>query len=254
VLAIPTREQVERTYRSIELDIKARRFAHRSLNGLVDWNLPERRLAEFARREGLEVRLLLAPLRAAAEADTFVYSQDAHLGPTGHRIAAETVVEWLVHAPHEPDDVAGTPARRLRPASETSGPIDFRTDDHRDHLGAGWIVWRAYREGEPWGWWTAPRVQIALPSREGSLVLKGWLPQEAHVPVDLRLWGAETERARIDTPGDFEVRIPIRSRPPESSEGYVAVRWDAGQTHVHGRVPIGLIVHSIGFEADASQR
>jgi hypothetical protein len=81
-------------------------------------------------------------------------------------------------------------------------------------------------------------------------VLRGWLPEEARVPVDLRVWGAGDGSARIERPGEFEVKIPITSQQPKSSEGYVALRWDAGETHQRGGAPVGLIVHSIGFEAE----
>ncbi len=249
VLVIPTAEQVERTYRSVELDIATRRHAGHALDDLVDWNLPERRLARFLRDERIDTRFLLNPLREAALSSSKVYTQDGHLGAIGHAIAARVVADWLLGEPEQGSPIAGAPTRRLRDADAVAPTLDFRVDDQRDPLGGGWLFWRAESEGEPWGWWTAPEAEIALPAAPGDLVLRGWLPSDARVPALLRVGEDDGHEARITATGPFEVRVPIAATAlGVSSEGYVSLRWRVDETHRYHDMPIGLIVHEIGFE------
>lgn len=255
VLVIPMEEQVERTPESVRLDIETLRRVGQPLEELIDWNLPERRLAAFLAGEHIDARFLLMPLRTAARNAADVYTQDAHLGPTGHRIAARSVVRWMLGETDQDAEASGVPTRRLPAASVASAYLDFRFEDHRDHLGGGWIVWRPDRgDGAPWGWWTAPALQLVLPARSGPLVLRGQLPPDSHLPVVLRIRGARTHTARIAEPGPFEIRLPASTKPmPTSSEGYVSLRLEARAIHEGRGGPTELILHGIGFEEDGAR-
>lgn len=251
VVVIPTIEQVQRTARSIEIDIEARRYAGLPIESLLDWNLPERRLDAFFRREGIEARLLLGTLREAAATEADVYTADAHLGATGHRLAADAVVRWLrgeaprtAHAP-----IAGSPTRRL-PNADTAAPVlDFRSDPHRDHLAGGWIAWHPAGGSEPWGWRTAPRAELVLPARSGALVVRGWIPPETPLPLELRIRGVGFHRVFVHERGAFEVRIPDGALArPRSSEGYVALQIATGETRQRGGAPQGILIRTVGFE------
>jgi hypothetical protein len=251
VLVIPTQDQVIRTARSIAMDLDTRRYARRSLEELIDWNLPERRLAAFFEAENIDARLLLEPLRAAAAKHSDVYARDGHLDRAGHEVAAEMVLDWIQGKAASGLEPAGAPTRRLPPASPNPPPLDFRHDDHLDNLAGGWLLWRSERESEEWGWWTAPRAQLVVPVGDGPLVVRGWLPEQVRPPVDLRIRGSVSHDARIDRPGAFELRIEDAvSTSVRSSEGYVSLELQAGETRVEG-VPVGLVLRGIGFENDA---
>jgi hypothetical protein len=255
VVVIPSVHQVKRTAKTVALDISARIMARRSLDRLLDWNLPERRLAAFFQEEGIEARFLLAPLREAVRSDSRLYSRDEHLGRRGHEVAARPVVDWLVNqaGEHGFEKISGQPVRTLLDASEVDSLLDFRERSHAEHLGDGWIWWVPQQPGEAWGWMSGPRALVVLPARGGDFVLRGSVPSQARLPVEghVEILGAPRQPFRLERSGLFEVRFPRsagRRVEEPSVDGYVAAFLVPGQTHRVGRIRAGLLVQQIGFE------
>jgi hypothetical protein len=225
-----------------------------AIEELLDWSLPERRLRDFFDREGIEARLLLDPLRRAVTRDQPVYARDVHLTWRGHAIAAEAVLEWVTGSPAPAVARSNTPGPPLLPPEAPSAPawLDFRIGEHREHLvSGGWIVRRPLRPGAEPGWLTGARALLALPAREGDLVVRGILPPQATLPLDVGLGIVRGPRVTrtFTQHGPFELRLPsplrhIRVGPP----GFVLVEIRPRTTfRARGR-RFGLFVQAAGFE------
>jgi hypothetical protein len=255
VVVIPSVYQVERTPKGIGLDIAARIASGRPLDLLLDWNLPERRLAGFFEQEGIEARFLLASLREAAASDPPVYARDEHLGPRGHEVAARPVVAWLVNEAGEQraEEISGEPVRILPDPSEAQSLLDFREQSHAAYLGDGWISWMAEEPGKAWGWLPGPRALLVLPARGGDFVVRGWVPSEARLPIDghVEIVGGLRRTFRLEQGGAFEIRFPWsppRGIAEPSADGYLAAFLVGGETQRVGKIRAGLVVQQIGFE------
>jgi hypothetical protein len=255
VVVIPSVHQVQRTAKGVALDISTRIVTGRALDLLLDWNLPERRLAGFFAAEDVEARFLLAPLREAARSDSRVYTRDEHLGPRGHEVAAGSVVDWLLKKAegHGSGEISGRPVRTLPEPSRAPSLLDFREQSHIEQLGDGWISWTPQGAETAWGWMSGPRALAVLPAGAGDLVLRGQVPLSARLPIEgqLEIRGGPRHAFRLERVSLFEIRLPW-SAPHEireaTADGYVAVLLVPGETHRVGRIRGGLIVHEIGFE------
>ena len=248
VLVIPSVEQVHSTAKGVALDLTLRRVTGEALSGLLDWNLPERRLARFFEAEGIEARLLLMPLREAARGGARVYERDGHLAPPGHEVAAVVVTDWLDGAAAGASSrrVAGRPVDRHPGGDEAPAMLDFRQDDHAAHVGDGWIGWRPQAGEAVGGWELGRRGLMVLPDRAGELVVRGVLSPLAAVPVALNVevaWGPQ-RGVRLDRAGPFEVRLPARRRNPRGAGDHAVVL--IGQA---GSLQPGIVVQEVGFES-----
>jgi hypothetical protein len=255
VVVIPSVYQVERTAKGIGLDIATRIAGGRPLDRLLDWNLPERRLAGFFEEEGIEARFLLAALREAAAADPPVYVRDEHLGPRGHEVAARAVVDWLVNEAGEQraEEISGDPVRILPDPSEAPSLLDFREQSHAAYLGDGWISWVAEEPGAAWGWLPGPSALLVLPARGGDFVVRGWVPEEARLPIDghVEIVGGPRRAFRLEQGGIFEIRFPWsppRGAAGSSADGYLAAFFVGGVKQRVGKIRAGPLVQQIGFE------
>jgi hypothetical protein len=255
VVVIPSVYQVERTAKRIGLDVATRIAGGRTLDRLLDWNLPERRLAGFFEQEGIEARFLLAPLREAAESDPPVYVRDEHLGPSGHEIAARAVIDWLADeaGEHESEEISGEPVRILPDPSEARSLLDFREQSHALYLGDGWISWAAEEPGTAGGWLPGSRALVVLPARGGDFVVRGWVPSEARLPIDgyVEIVGRPRHTFRLEQEGIFELRFPWS--PPRgvagpSADGYLAAFFVGGVKQRMGKIRAGPVVQQVGFE------
>lgn len=257
VVVVPSVHQVVRNAKGIRLDITTRTAVGRALDELLDWNLPERRLARFFEAEGIEARLLLMPLREAARSGLLVYGRDEHLARAGHEVAARPVVAWLLEEKGGEGStrIRGRPVRALPDASTAPALLDFREARHAQSLGEGWISWTPPEPGKPGGWLTGPSALAVLPAREGELVLRGWVAHAARLPIQghLELVGASRYRFRLERTGRFGLRFPmprkLRSWP--TADGYVAVVLAPGETHRVGSIRAGLLVERIGFQSSS---
>jgi hypothetical protein len=258
VVVVPHVNQVVRNAKAVRLDGATRLVRNEPLDRLLDWNLPERRLAAFFRDEQIDASFLLGPLRAAAAAGEAVYARDEHLAPHGHRLAAQRVLAWLAggadESASEPAWGEGRPVALMPDADDAPAWLDFRTERGQAYLGDGWLRWRAAAPGSAGGWLIGPNALAVLPAREGELVVRGRAPAEASFPIagQLAVLGAARHPFRIDAPGSFEVRVPLApgaQRARASADGYLALLLAPGQTHLAGQTPAGLVIEELGVAA-----
>lgn len=252
VLVVPSVQQVEVNAKTIRSEIATRLVTGRSLESLVDWDLPERRLAAFFAEEGIEARLLLEPLRAeVAAGGGSVYLRDEHLGARAHELAAERVAAWLLgEPPPAPLPVAGGPVSLLPAADRAPGLLDFRRSPYAEHLGDGWADWRREQTHLLGGWWWGGNALAVLPRREGDLVVRGAVPPGDHLPIEgaLTIVGGPRQRFRLGRAGPFEIRL-VGPRPEQmpAVDGFVAIvlEPDGAAGRLAGA---GVRVRELGFE------
>jgi hypothetical protein len=249
VLVIPGAHQVEEDAMHVRLDLLVRRHAHRGLRELLDWNLPERRLAAFFEKNEIEAVLLLDPFRAAAAHGERLYLPDGHFSASGHALAARLLADVLAGdafahaaAPRSPGPAALLPDPARAPAQ-----LDFRSAAFEPYLvRGGWLAHRT--TGSSAGWLPAARACLVLPARRGDLVLRGRVPEHAALPIaaSLRI-GNKEQRARLAHAGEFDVRLPAPLAADEP-------RWVAVDLSFAGRAqdgrPAELTVESVGYELE----
>jgi hypothetical protein len=246
VVVVPSVHQVARTAKGIRFDLAARVAGGEGIDAVLDWSLPERRLAGFFASEGIDARFLLRVLRDAEAAGERVYTRDEHLSARGHEIAADAVMRWLTGAPAGEaagPPGAGRPVRRLGAAAEPRF-LDFRAGPHLDHLGDGWLSWAPPGSGAPAGWLVGTSALAVLPIGEGELVLVGSALEGARYPIAgaVEFLGGESHRFEIRRPGRFALRFPARAGAdaPPTSEGYLVLTLapdpgaDAGGLRIEG--------------------
>jgi hypothetical protein len=263
VVVVPSVYQVVRNAKGIGLDILARMAHGRPLDALLDWDLPERRLAAFFEREGMAGRLLLAPLREAAATGARVYGRDEHLSARGHEIAAASVLEWLaghaIPAQGASLDAPDRPVRLLPGGAAARSFLDFRADPQLDHLGDGWISWAPPGAHASPGWVVGPSALAVLAPGSGDLVLRGSAPQEASYPIDgtVAIVGARPFGFRIEGPGRFAFRFPVRTPGRVSAptaEGHLALLLSYREARGSGAAGSWLVVEALGFDAAKASR
>ncbi len=267
VVVLPSEPQVVATPQSIAFEIESA-AAGRSLAEMIDWNVPERRLARFFAREGIASTPMLEPFRRATAGGALLFTRDRHLNETGHAIVAKSVAEALLatssgglpdddpprgaglgadapgdREPHEWDaaEASGQPVDW--PAQEAPNGLDLRWVPHSERFSDGWLVWQPASASYPGGWRVGRRGIIALQAADGDLVLRGY----AVAPLALELGfvgGGPVEQRRVESPGLFELRMRLDARPRRSASGHVALLVDVGDTIG------GLIVQQIGFVRD----
>jgi hypothetical protein len=259
VVVVPSAHQVERGAKVLSLDAATRLVTGRPLDRLLDWNLPESRLAPFLAGERIDAHLLLGPLRRATRGGASVYGRDEHWTPSGHEVAAAGVLDWLTQGRtrlewpiSESEPVAVLPA-----ASGAAAPLDFSEQPHQVQLGDGWLRWTPRGRGEDWGWRPGGRALVVVPHGAGDLVLRGWIPPGAALPYPIRLEivGRPPRGFRIDRAGPFEIRLPPGGGLPPAArvDGYVAVVVGSGGAPRGPGVAQRARVRSVGFEEAAGR-
>ena len=247
VLVIPALLEVQEEGTSIQLDLLARRYAGRGVRELLDWNLPERRLAEIFAAEGIEAVSLLDSFRAAAGRGSALYVSDGHFAPQGHALAAAQLAEALAGSPHTPAPLQSAGPAPLLPApDEAAAVLDFHSGAHEAYLvRGGWLSHSA--SGAAAGWQPAARASLVLPARAGDLVLRGRVPTDAPLPMEVRLrLGAARAQLEIAEPGSFSLRLPTPLAADESRWVEVQLGFEA-RARI-GRQPARVYVESVGFE------
>ncbi|MDJ0850941.1 MAG: hypothetical protein QNK04_21430 [Myxococcota bacterium] len=261
VVVLPGVDQVTRTARRMGLEVMTLVAGGRPLDQLLDWSLPETRLADFLAAEGIEARFLLPRLRDAVDAGQSVYGRDDHLSRRGHEIAAQPVIDWLLGVPAEPDENApqrlrGFPVSRLPAADEAPAMLDFAEASHEAHLGHGWLAWRPTGTNASWGWLVGIRALAVLPDRPGTLRLDGFVPQGARLPLTGRveIAGETARRFRVERSGPFTLRVP-RASPATAPtlDGYLVVMVDQEGWKPAQPPATGLVVRSLGFASEAAE-
>jgi hypothetical protein len=249
VLVIPPVPQVQDEALNVALDLEARAETGKPLDQLLDWNLPERRLAPFFAAEGIESVFLLDAFRAAAARGPALYISDGHFAAAGHALAARVLAEALasptpVYA--GPPSSAG-PTPLLPSPAEAPSLLDFRSAPFEPYLErGGWLTHRI--SGSAAGWLPASRARLVLPVRRGDLVVRLRVPESATLPIAARLrQGPHEARAELALPGEFELRLPAPFAQDEARWTQVALAFQVSATV--GRRPAELYVESVGFDA-----
>ena len=247
VLVIPHAYQVEHGAIAVRYAVEARTFARRSLDKLLDWNLPERRLAAFFEAEEIPAHMLLPALRSSAR-EARVYAEDEHWNERGHRVAADVLAQWLRSGEAQSTgEIAGAPVHMLA-ARGIGSRLDFRQAPQDAALGLGFLNWEP---GEAGGWYTGPSALVALRPRRGDFVVRGTLPEVARLPVEGRFAyaGQPAERFTLSRHGPFELRFPWRpGSAAVDAEGFGAVMIAPGTTYHYEALPLGFVLHEVAFE------
>lgn len=262
VVVLPSEPQVVVTPQSLAFEIESAAAGH-SLDEMIDWNSPERRLAGFFSREGIEWTPLLERLRRAASEGIPVFTRDRHLNERGHAIAARAIVEALLEGPVEAPPRGdrsrrpgrsgeGDTGRSLgRPADwpnrEGWTGLDLRRASQSERFSDGWLTWQPASESYPGGWRIGRRGLIALRAVPGDLMLRGF----AVAPLVLELGfagGGPSETHRVERSGMFELRMQLGARPRRSATGHSVLIVDVGDAIG------GLIVQQVGFRPKSRAR
>jgi len=258
VVVVPSMQQVVVTPKSIRLDVEARVARRLALSAILDWDLPERRLAAFFASEGIEARLLLGPFRGAARKGDRIYARDEHLAPRGHEIAADAVIGWFLadepHATAETADLGQGPAAALPDATIAPAWLDLGRDRHLEFLGEGWLSWLPAGPSAAAGWLVGTRALAVLPLREGALSIRGWTPPTARLPIlgRIQVVGGPGDRFRIDRPGRFARRFfvdPQEQGAWPSSGGFVALLLATAEAGGGGGESGVFWVEGLGYDA-----
>lgn len=244
LLVIPSRAQVQRDAVYLEMDLKTRELAGLPLDELLDWDLPERRLAAFCRSEGIELRALLEPFRGAAREELAgLYVRDGHLSWRGDAVAGRVVAEWFTgDAFVEPPPTEAVP---MVPAHwSTSRTLDFTTQMHGTFLANGWSGWRPGASDPDAGWRVDGRASLALPSGDGTWTVSGIVPEGAPTPLRVRFASATRESEEVlGGPGPFELRL--EASPADASNA--GPQWYRLESDVDGGAE--LRIRALRFEA-----
>ncbi len=244
VVVVPSMYQVERNAKRTRLGIETLLVTRSALDGYVDWNVPERRLARFFAREGIESRLLLSPLRAAAGVDSPTFGLDEQLAPRGHEVAARTIVAWLTAEEGEASNgpQTGRPVRTLADPDSAPRLLDFAAAPQTQYLGNGWLRWEPEGSGDAWGWMMGPSALVVLPAHDAELVLRGQVPAGTTLPVAGRIdvAGRATQDFSLEQIGAFDVRVSWPETAHTATEdGYlVAILSTSGS----------VVIQQVGFD------
>jgi hypothetical protein len=253
VLVVPNLHQVMRTAKGVRYDLAARMLTGSSVDAILDWDLPERRLSKLANETGVEVRALLPALRRAAAAGRIPYGRDEHFAPAGHEVASQQVLGWLAGEPDAPlDRTRGRPVWLLPEDAELGARLDFGAARHSEHLGDGWLRWIPRSEGTRGGWMAGPRALVVVRALSHELLVRGEVPTTLTLPVRgyVEVLGLAREGFELDRHGAFEVRVDMGSSGREivtARGGYVAVEFAPGRVEVVDGELQGVLVEEIGF-------
>ena len=196
----------------------------------VDWNAPEERLESLLGRLGIPSVSLLEPLRERTRATgRSMYRHDGPWNGRGHRLAAEEIARALVSLSEGETPapaVRTSPVELPRETWEGRGEVEFTRELRPELLGQGVLAWRSDWWGSEAGWMVGKELDLLGPAGEGTLVVRGWLPDFAPLPLTLEVDGV---RHVVETPGSFALSQPA-APVGESSTPYVRIELRADRT------------------------
>lgn len=245
VVVIPDLHQVRRAARDLELDLLSRRIAGTPLDRWLDWNLPERRLAEFFRRQGIEAILLLPALREAVRGGGEVYLPDRHLSAQGHAIAAQSIARALggsfASSPGAPN---GRPVR-LPVGERAPRSIQPGSPEQWLYRSQAWLPWKRAAQIE--GALPLSGAVLAVPASGRDLLMRGIAAARSYpLEFQLEFVGGPERSLRIEKPGPFVLRLALPSGQPPLSDGHTVLRFHPIGEAV-GEDSVGVIVRDVGF-------
>ncbi len=253
VVVIPSKFQVQHDAAYALLDSNVEKAWGEPLDEHLDWNRPERRLAEFLESEDISALVLLDPLRQETlRTSKTAYVSDGHLNWRGHELAGELVSGLIADAlaghPQRPKGPTGTPVDVIALAYAKNGVIDFGEGIHPELFpgvflpGRDWISWRIdWGDGAGPGWAMRRTGTVALPGHGGELVVRGWLPRSAGVPLSVKVHGVDHT---IHETGHFELRQEIGESPDPTATRLVRIATSG--TWPLDDVQVGLILQGLG--------
>ena len=220
VAVLPHKFQVQRDAIYYGLEHRLAQADQPSLEGRVDWGVPEIRLAATLAEQEIEVLFLSEPLRRETHrTERSVFLRDGHLSGSGHelvgheiaRVLPELAAERSVTTGAGQGDPVDLPERILRARTR----FDFAAETWPELVGMGWHGWRRDWYGETAGWAMTSHGELLLPPHSGELLLRGWLPEVVEVPVSIRVNGQTHE---VEETGPFELRQTVA--PPERDAAF----------------------------------
>jgi len=230
VALVPESDQVLYNGRRAHEDALVQARGERPIATRVDWNAPEERLVSLLGRLGIPSVPLLEPLREETRATgTSMYLYEGHWNGRGHRLAAREIARGLV-ALREGRTL--TPPARTKPVDlpahtwDGRRSIDFTRELRPELLGRGVLAWRSDWWGSEAGWMAGEEMDLLGPAGEGTLVICGWLPDFAPLPLTLDVDGV---RHVVDAPGSFALSQPSPA-VGESTRPYRRIEVRADRT------------------------
>jgi hypothetical protein len=181
VAAIPMVHQVQQTAQSIRFDVEARAYSRQPLRRLIDWNEPERRLAEFFRASDIEGVLLLDTLRGVAKHLPRVFARDRHLGVDGHAALGREILRVLSGEPSKLTAASGEPVSLPRDPKRFN-LLDLSEESHTNRLGVDGSSGNPARRNHPGGGPSAPRPSSPSSPALGRLSCAAFSTARRHFP------------------------------------------------------------------------
>jgi len=213
VLVVPACRPVEVSALSYRLDLEIEKRGGGEQLAMLDPNLPERRIADLCRKSGIDVRLLLEPLRTVARGGKTNYVSNAHLNGRGSSLAGAIVADWVAGGDEFPsarsEAPLSSPARLLPPAESAPRRLDLADVPEPLFLGEGWLPFVEAETGRlEWG--SSRESVLLMPVRSGDRVsVAGWLPPRAGLPstLTIEIRGVARVQRELETPGAFQVDL-----------------------------------------------
>lgn len=247
VVVIPDLHQVRRAARDVHLDLLTRELQGRALDDLLDWNLPERRLATFFADEGIAHVSLLRTLREAVRRGQDVYLPDLHLNARGHAVAANLLVGALRGTRDAATSLPTGPPVRLPRGEAAPAKIRLGGSEHWLYRDQSWLPWSPSADAPGEGALSLGRAFVAVPVPAGAreLVVRGIAVARRYpLEVELEFVSGPTKSFRLDEPGPFVLRVAVPVARLPRSDGHVGLRFGAAGEAISA----GVIVRDVGFE------
>lgn len=194
-LVVPHVAQVCRNIFEEDMQFQAA-LINTTLEDVVDWNGPEKRLHAFGERRQIDVRSLVDVLREHTGPDQpRMYVEDGHLSRHAHPLAAKMIVDWIQGRDAPAGRTAeGAPQWVIEPPT---GSFHESLSTEQSHLIRGG---HGFDED---GVIPARYITFAVVARHGDLHYRIVLPEGAPLPctVEIGIQSLHAERVRLEKHG-----------------------------------------------------
>ena len=253
-LVVPSVEQVELNGATYLANPWLEQRGDAQARATLDPNLPERRLAALSRRSGVEMRLLLEPLRDQARDGKTNYLGDGHMNGRGSALGGRVAADWIAggdaYPAARPEAPLSSPTRLVPPDESAPRRLEL-IHEYEPLLGLGWYPYLDERSGQ-FSWASSKTSTLLLPLRSNDqFLLKGWLPPHAIVPSTLTIgYGGKSVVKELGTAGPFEFQFQLS---PDFDGRLARIQLDFSATfRPDGQDwrPFGAFITSIELSAD----